>query len=118
MIPKLILQVFPLPLESVKIGSLITDPLHPHEDIQNGSTSLDLEPNCSKSRTSSRFESINDSSNTNIVVKLLSLLFSLLGYSANSSQTIVADDTYTYELKNLTDRFKDLTSQEGVRCWI
>ena len=118
MIPKLIVQVFPLPLESVKIGSLITDPLHPHEDIQDGLTSLNLEKDCSASRTNSRFESTNDNSNTNIVVKLLSLLFGLLGYSATSSQTIVADNTCTYELNNPTSRFKDLTSQEGVRCWI
>lgn len=115
MIPKLILQAYPLPLGSVKIGSLITDPLHPNEDIQNGSTSLSLETDCSVSRTGPRLESINDSSNTSIVFKLLSQLFGHLQNSASSSQKIVADDTCTYELNNPNNRFKDLTSQKEVQ---
>lgn len=118
MIPKLILQSYPLPLGSVKIGSLITDPSHPNEDIQNGSTSLSLETDCSVSRTGPRLESNNDSSNTSIVFKLLSRLFGSLQNSAASSQTIVADDTCTYELNNPNNRFKDLTSQEEVQNWI
>ncbi|MCJ1343913.1 hypothetical protein MMC31_002111 [Peltigera leucophlebia] len=118
MIPKLILQTYPLPLESVKIGSLITDPLHPNEDTQNGSTPLSLETDCSVSRTGPRLEVNNDSSNTSIVVKLLSSLYGYLQNSATSSQKIVADNTCTYELNNPNNRFKDLTSQEGVQTWI
>lgn len=118
MIPKLILQTYPLPLERVKIGSLITDPLHPNEDTQNGSTPLSLETDCSVSRTGPRLEVNNDSSNTSIVLKLLSSLYCYLQNSATSSQKIVADDTCTYELDNPNNRFKDLTSQEGVQSWI
>lgn len=118
MIPKLILQTYPLPLESVKIGSLITDPLHPNEDTQNGSTPLSLETDCSVSRTGPRLEVNNDSSYTSIGVKLLSSLYGYLQNSATSSQKIVADNTCTYELNNPNNRFKDLTSQEGVQSWI
>lgn len=118
MIPKLIVQIYPLPLESVKIGSLITDPLHPNEDTQNGSTPLSLETDCSVSRTGPRLEVNNDSSNTSIVVKLLSSLFAHLQYSGISSRNIVADFSCTYELNNPNNRFKDLTSQEGVQSWI
>lgn len=118
MIPKLILQIYPLPLERVKIGSLITDPLHPNEDAQNGSTPLSLETDCSVSRTGPWLEASNDSSNTSIVVKLLGYLFADLRYSATSTQKIGADNTCTYELNNPKNRFKDLTSQEGVQSWI
>lgn len=118
MIPKLIIQIYPLPLESVKIGSLITNPLHPNEDTQNGSTPLSLETDCSVSRSGPRLEVNNDSSNTSIVVKLLSSLFAHLQYSATLSRNIVADDSCTYELNNPNNRFKDLTSQEGVQSWI
>lgn len=118
MIPKLILQTFGLPLKKVKIGSLITDPLHPNEDIQNGSTSLNLEKDCSISRTGRRLETENKSSNTSIVFQWLGHLFGSWKSSSTSVQTIVADDTCTYELNKPSDRFKDLTSQEDVQSWI
>ncbi|KAI4210807.1 MAG: hypothetical protein LQ351_006389 [Letrouitia transgressa] len=118
MIVKLILQRYPLPLESIKIGSLITDPLHPYEDIENGSTSLSLKTDCTVSNSGPRLESINNSTNTNYVLKLLQSLFFSSKSSATSSETIVVDDTSTYELTNPTSRFKDLTSQEGVQKWI
>ena len=118
MYTKLILQIFPLPLASVKIGSLITDPLHPYEDIQNGSTPLSLETDCTKSPTDLRYQLDNGSSKQDIFFSLLNSLSVIWKGSATSSNAIVADNTYAYELTNPIDRFKKLVAQKDVQDWI